>query len=269
MDNPTGVEVTQQSVDIHYAPDYQKIVDSRWHFLDIPLELDFSVSHADAGATHYWVEKICDHNLGYLPAFTFRQKTLNLGGSNPLLYSGVLVADKRSIYWRNVYISGNPTTPIVLTGFIRVFACDITATYQAPINLIAPSAATPPTTGLKILGSGTDITSTDLSDFSIDTQGKAIAIQQTGISTVDPTTGRGTIQHNLGYPPTYFLAQIQGANDLGISTNPLQEDVVLNMGVPIAVITATSTTLVFRGVQSALLGRYAFLLTKEPTELAI
>lgn len=274
-DGDSGIIVTQQGVDVRIAADYQKVMDTRWRFLDIALEQEFTVSHADSGGTHYWIEKICDHGLGYLPAFYFRTISIDYGGLNPGFYNGEIIATKSAVYWRNLYVSGDPTAPIKLKLFVRVFACDISTEYQAPINFIVPaSPVQEPDIGIKVLKGTGDIRSTELSNFSIDSQGKALAIQQTGTRSANAGTSFTlTIVHGMGYPPTYFLAPLQSVADFKAHTsfaNPLNEPIIRPMTIaPIAKVFSTSTTLSATGVQSALSGDFAFLITKEPTELAV
>jgi len=275
MADPTsGIVVTQQGVDVAIAADYQKVVDTRWRFLDIQLEQEFKMSHADSGGSHWWVEKLFDHNLGFLPAFTERPISLDNGGNTFITLNGGLqiVSTTKSIYVRNLYVSGDPTTPIVLKCFIRLFNLDITTEYRAPATFAVPGAPVQePDIGIKILTNGGDITSTDLSKFTIDTKGKAFAVQQTGTRTAVSPDFSLTINHNLGYPPTYFLAPINRASEwTSIYADPLGVDVILPMTVPAgARITADTNNVIMKGAQSALHGSSAFLITKEPTELAV
>lgn len=270
-----GIIVTQQGIPVATAADYQKVIDTRWTFLDIEIEQEFTLSHADSGSSHYWVEKICDHKLGYRPAFYYRTLSLDLGGLSSGLYNADIVATKDAVYWRNLYVSGDPTTPIKLKIFLRLFACDITTTYQAPVDFFVPGAPiNEPDVGVKILANQGDITSGELSNFSVDTLGKAFAIQQTGLATALTTTPFTlTITHNMGYPPTYFIAPTQSLAEFDAHTifsNPLSDPVIYAITtLPVARVSATTTQLVLTGVQSVLAGTYAFLITKEPSELAV
>jgi len=276
MADPTsGVIVTQQGVDVVIAADYQKVVDTRWRFLDIQFEQEFTISHADSGATHWWVEKLFDHNLGFLPAFNYRAISLDNGGNSFVTINNSLlqiIATDTSVYLRNLYVSGDPTTPIVLKCFIRLYNLDITTEYAAPISFGVPGAPVlEPDIGIKILTNEGDINSTDLSKFTIDTKGKAFAIQQTGVRTAASPDYSLTIDHHLGYPPTYFLAQVKRANEWNsVFKDPLGVDTIFPMVVPFgARIVADTNNVIVKGSQSALAGSYAFLITKEPTELAV
>lgn len=274
-DTNAGLIVTQNGVPVSGAADYQKTIDTRWTFLDIADEQAFDISHSDSGSTHFWAEKIMDHRLGYLPAFTFRPTVVDGGGSSFFATNYQVIATKNSVYIRNLYVSGDPTTPTRLAGFLRIFACDITTAYQAPIALVQSVAGlTNVGVGVKILTNGGSMNSTNLQDFGIDTEAKALAIQQTGTA-VATTANSGTllINHNLGYPPTYFLAQVQSAAEFAattIFTNPVPEGTISPMDTAFgARITADAVNLTMKGVQAALSGTYAFLITKEPAEVAI
>ena len=266
-----GMIFAQEGVSVQRAADYQKVMDSRWKFLDIQMEQEVVISHADSGSTHWWVEKLMDHNLGYLPAFTFRQISLN----GPR--SATIIATKRSIYARSLFVSGDPTTPIILKGYVRVFACDILKPYAAPVDFFVPTAAPSyPSVGIKMLvRPGGNIRSNEMSDFAIHTKAKALAIQQTGMSEATvANSGTLTITHGMGYPPTYFLARYETAADFKASTvfnNPLpNDDYLYAMDVASgAHVTANTTQVIVKGAQAALLGKFAYLITKEPAELAV
>jgi len=272
MDEKSGLIVDQAGVSVRSAADYQKTIDSRWKFLDIAFEQEFEMVHADSGATHWWIEKLLDHNLGYLPAFTYRQITLDLGGLNPLFFAPEVIATSRSIYFRTRYVSGDPTTPMRIKGFLRVFAQDITAEFLAPVEFITPS--TQPglsTVGMKILkNQGAGINSHEMSDFSINTSAKALAVHRTGLVTTD-ATGLLSINHRLGYPPTIFLARfIKPADWTSVFANPITENVVQAMNPAAgAKVSATTNDVFVRGAQSVLVGTWAYLITKEPAELAV
>lgn len=270
-----GIIVTQQGTPVDTAADYQKVIDTRWRFLDIEIEQEFTISHADSGSTHWWVEKICDHKLGYLPGFYTRTISINYNGYDPTLFNASIVATKDSVYWRGLYVSGDPTTPVTIKILLRLFALDITTPYQAPIDFFVPGAPiNEPDVGVKILANQGDINSPELSNFSVNTLGKAFAIQQTGTATAISTTPFSlTITHNMGYPPTYFVAQTQSLAEFKAHTvfaNPLPDPVINALTIfPIAKVQATTTQLIMFGVQAIITGTYAFLITKEPAELAV
>ena len=130
----SGIQISQEGIPLRRAADYQKILDDRWPFLDIAVEQEFILSKSSfPSATGFWVERVLEHNLGYLPAFTYRNLSYsdNLGGSSS---SVEIVATKTAIYVRDLWISGTPMTRLDMSGFLRVFACDITKEFEAPIS---------------------------------------------------------------------------------------------------------------------------------------
>lgn len=276
QEEKVGMIFTQQGVPVQLAADYQKVLDTRWRFLDIELEQEVGFTRAESGSSHYWVQKLCTHNLGYLPAFTYRQISLNTGSLNLLEFTPTIIATKNAIYLRNLFVSGDSTDAIILKAYVRVFACDILKTYQAPKELATPTSKPAyPKSGIKILKNGGNINSEELSDYAINTLGKALAIQQTGLAESNAATSFIlTITHGLGYPPTYFLARYETAAEFQQTTvfaNPLPgEDYIQAMDVASgANVFADSNQIKIKGSQSILGGKFGFIITKEPVELAI
>lgn len=273
-DNNNGIIVTQQGVAVKGAADYQKTIDTRWTFLDILDEREVEISHADSGSSHYWTEKIIDHNLGYVPAFTIRVLSKDTGTLDPVFFNPNIVGDTKSVWIRNLYVSGDPTTPIKVKYFIRVFKNNIAKEYSAPVSIIVPGNQPSRTTnGVKVLkNAGASMRSNNVDDFSIDTQAKALAVQMTGIRTADPNNSFAvTINHKLGYPPTVLAAKLTHPSEwVSVFANPLPVDLTLPLSaVSGARQTADSQNVIMRGAQSALRGDYCILITKEPAELAI
>lgn len=273
-DNNNGIIVTQAGAPVKGAADYQKTIDTRWTFLDILDEREVEISHADSGSTHYWTEKILDHNLGHVAAYTIRVLSLDIGTLNPLFFTPDIVSDSKSIYIRNLFVSGDPTTPIKVKYFVRVFRNDISKEYQAPISIIVPGVQPSRTTsGVKVLKNASGgMRSNNVDDFSFDTQAKALAVQMTGVRTANAGNSfTVTVNHKLGYPPTAFAAKLEHAFEWTSSiANPLPTDLTYPMAAALgAHQTADSQNLVMKGGQGALQGDYCILITKEPAELAI
>lgn len=269
-----GLQISQEGIPINRAADYQKVLDDRWPFLDIVIERDIDVTKADwPAASGYWTVEVLRHDLGYLPAFKFREYT-NLLSST---YSDkVIIATKTSIYIRGLFILGDPTTAIRIQGKLRVFACPVAEEFSAPINHYEPRPKKDAYDyGVKILKHGSRIRSKDASDFSLNTDAKALSIQQTGVVMPD-VDGHLIITHNMGYPPTFMIAYLErySAWSSGYA-NPLPEQDCIHplnnrteYGSTIAKSNVTTATLDLAGAQAALTRSHAYLIIKDPVEVA-
>lgn len=242
-----GLEIAQGGIDMGDASDYQKVLDTRWEFLEIAAETMFSFE-GDPGGTHLQLIKVLDHNLGYLPAFTHD------GVFNT--FNSIFSADEKSIY-ANVFFS----VPIV-NEFIRVFACDITAEYQAPSTIVSGSRLSSPSSyGAKVLNAHShDITSNNMGDYTLNSNSKPISLQLHGKrSTV---SGHLAFDHNVGYPPSFFVAHINVNNFTGPSTTISAMNDTFGFSI------ADDTQITIRGAQAGLVGDYAVLILKDPIEVA-
>lgn len=274
-----GIQISQEGIPLHRAADYQKVLDDRWPFLDISHEQEFTLSKSSfPSATGWWIEKVLEHNLGYLPAFTYRNLSYsdNLGGAAT---SVDIIATKTAIYVRDLWNSGTPMTRLDMRGFLRVFACDITKEFEAPVEAVAAGIrVSPKKYGVKVIdprNTNARMSSPEMSDFSMNTNAKALSIQQTGTKRPTGVNNELVITHRLGYPPTYFISQVQTPEFFALYTiyaSPHPEQTVLypmNDAVNNRNI-ATTTTLTIRGVQATLdpNGTWAYLLLKDPVEVA-
>jgi hypothetical protein len=95
-------------------------------------------------------------------------------------------------------------------------------------------------------------------DYSLNTNAQAIGIQMHGKRTVDPLSGHLVVTHNVGYPPTYFVAKITANYGLGLST------VIASLTETFGFATANSYQIDIRGAQSVLAGDYGVLILKDP-----
>lgn len=273
-----GVEISQSGVPLDRAADYQKNLDDRWPYLDIALEIDIDITKSD-WAVGAWVLKVADHNLGYVPMYTFRPDDPSIYATDYRLYPGRMYATKKSFYIYGWWLSFDSTTPIRIKGKLRVFSADCTKGFVARADSISPYGVSPKTDyGVKILknnSGGRRINNGELSRFSINTTAKALAIHKLGLQLVDDQSSTtDKIYHDIGYPPTYLFSRYfyNGAPAVTAQHWDLMEnpDAVTN---PINVslffrVEATTTYLKLKGVQSTFNGYLAYIIVKDPAEVA-
>jgi len=187
-----GIQISQEGIPLNRAADYQKVLDDRWNFLDIAFdtEVRFEKTAYDTLSSHFWKLEIFRHDLGYIPGFTIREIDTTTNG--PLEAGNLtVVATKDKVYIQGLYISGSGTPPIVGRISLRIFAVDITTEYTQPIESITPMSRTKSTKyGAKVLKPGKGnlgINNQEMSNFSLNTDSKTLAIQQTGMLNINPS----------------------------------------------------------------------------------
>lgn len=185
-----GIVISQQGIPVKRAADYQKVLDDRWPFLDIEYEVEVPVEVrlVDSGANFYWSVEIFEHNLGFLPAFTYRVVSGQIYGDSP---NGEieLVATNRSIYLKGYFYTGG-TASWNFKVFLRVYNRDITQEFEYKTEVPDPLAKRDSRKyGARVLKDGVSpakFTGDEMSDFSLHNNAKVLAIQQTGVLDLNP-----------------------------------------------------------------------------------
>ena len=279
-DGRYGIVISQQGLDVDRAADYQKVLDSRWKFLNIAVEktIDVTIS-VTSGANGFYTFPIYEHKLGFLPAFEFfvSSATKETNGQTNVLYNGYLSAhgliraDSQKLYCTVFYSDGYPVE-MRLVGKLRIFALDILTEYQAPQIPVTTTQPSPPSRyGAKFvdlnLGT-TDIEDEGMYGFTLNTRGKQMSIHKHG--TVRASGGLLTVVHNTGYPPSYMVCYMEErAGWTGFYKYPHIEDVVVGgLTTSYYLATPTATDITFKGIQSTIQGRFGYIILKDPVEIA-
>lgn len=187
-----GFQVSQEGVPLSRAADYQKVLDDGWPFLDIAVEKEVVFSKADwPVSSGYWIVELLEHNLGYYPGFTYREiGTTYIDPTGSDQYGISIISTRDKIYARGLWISGDPTTPLEMRIFLRVFAVDITSDYQFTGDKPAPR----PRVGARRYGAkildirkpDTRMSDQEMSNFSLNTNAKSLGIFKTGLQDINP-----------------------------------------------------------------------------------
>lgn len=261
----TGIVIAQQGADVSRAPDYQKVLDSKFPLLEISDEVDISVNF-NTGTNGYMFKVIHEHNLGFIPAFEWFDKRADA----ELTPSYEICADTKYVYVRTLEFFTDQAGTAV--GRLIIFNHNLQATITPTPSSSESQSQSKSRYGLKNLGDGTNIASKSYRDFSINTEAKAMAIHQAGvvkgISSVEPT-----IQHNLGYMPTYMVFDLQDKDSITPSTTAkniaavpigFQYGFVTNGSAPPLATYADKNNIRFTGVQSVYIGQLAYIILKDP-----
>ena len=208
-----GISITQEGIDLKNASDYQKVLDSRWLFFEVGLELDETVSFADLGtptAHGFQRVNIVKHGLAhggnpYVPAFHASWKRSNSNTST----IGVSADDTWIYAWREYWPSA-ATGAFNLEVMAKVYRLPILVPYSAPIESAPPTFKQNTGVGLRALDGSNAIATVnnrESTGYSVDTQKKILSInkiiraqigfesyQTAAVTNIDTSTNVWTIQ---------------------------------------------------------------------------
>ncbi len=183
----TGISVAQEGIPIDRAADYQKVLDSRWRFVEVELEIPFSMvipAQTNGGSPFNSDTLISQHSLGFLPAF---EAPFTAPGYSVPSRGLVVYSDNRSIFMRQRVFTGvNPAYEV--TGTLRVYNVPIIEEYQADKELVSPSSGTIQNIGFRALDGSTPNLGHDSKSpvgYSIDTMKKILSIHKTGLADIN------------------------------------------------------------------------------------
>ncbi len=249
----SGITISQEGIDVDRALDSQKVLDSGWRYFETAFEVEVSV-----GQLNFDVVKLFEHKLGFVPAFDCWNITL---GVYVLADDfGGLRANKDTIYFDGQDVSNIDHSNCKF--LLRVYNVPILEEYEAPIVGTLPvGGSVSSSMGIKIVALTGSIDHQELSEFTLNTRGKALSIQKTGVAVANAgTSNLAVITHNIGNPPTYLAAFTDATRTWVGAINP---DFV-----PVKSI-ADGKTLTFSGAQSPLDGQFAYIIFKELADFAL
>lgn len=254
MTNNYGIIATESGVPVDGAPDYRMVSNSNWPTLQVEFEyiLGTPLSIATVGGSTASI-KIFSHNLGYVPAYTYIDSSgyngLGTGystGTGNDTFS--LIADKENIYL--VVTALGSSYNFTPSGLLRIYSYNPSTTFQAPFYNPADPRTNVGTYGIEALINANDgyLDDTNFSKYSVSSRAKTLTIHQSGLATADGA-GQFVLTHNLGYLPSFMIFKSDG-------TFLADQTSVRSQG--------NQTTLTFFGVQSILIGDYAYIIFKDP-----
>lgn len=182
-----GITVTQEGVPVDRASDYQKVLDSRWLFMEVGLEIDTTFDVPGLGAqTKFGYQRvnIMRHGMTrkgvpYVPAFHASYKINEAYGEFDQNIE--LGADDTWIYFYRTYSNGQ--TPAAWTVQIKakVYTLPILEAYLAPVEIAPASGRAKSSVGLRALDgtdSSVDIGESSSHGFSVDTRKKILSVHK-------------------------------------------------------------------------------------------
>lgn len=218
-----GIAISYDGIDIRKASDYQRTIDTRWKTMNIVKSVKYVNNDLQMGPQ---IQKIVDHNLGYLPAFDAPYFNGRYEVQSTISGSYTFVADTKSIYLVKYFNTSTPSAnPYRVNGYINIYDLNIEENYES-VTKGLQGATGNATNGVKIIGNG-DFAAKTVGDqgaykFSITSEGKAFGIQKVGTAEItnavglpSPANGSTEIPNDLPYPPLikFVVLGMPGARD--------------------------------------------------------
>lgn len=266
-----GIRVTQAGIPVRGAADYQKNMDERWPTLNFMFVGDIkktvSISDANAirnsnGFTTAAAIPIFEHNLGFAPAFIVKFKQ-----DYPSWDAPVIIADEKYIY---VQLMSYLASTAVVDLFLAVSSRNCLETYKNTDISLPPNVTSKPTPyGLRVLRKGS-MRSKEKDDYSLNTNAKSMVLHSHGVKAVNAASSYELkIIHDLGYPPTYYIAKVEYYDDPSFLvpiyykqlTTPLN-NYIYSVG------RSNASTLTIQGVQATIEGNFMYIIFKDPVDTA-
>lgn len=205
-----GIKVSQNGYDAATCPDYKLVFNSSWPLLKI---LDSGVFTNAASPS-----LITSYALDYVPAFWWfsdgKVGTQHTPGVSSFgsTFNGQLAASNSALSFRSGYGANT------LSGRYYIFALDIETAYTSP-SIVLPTVADIPAIadtdyGIRISKPGKSINSTDLRDFSVNSNARTPMVHSVTPGTKAASPSSITVTHNLGYAPMGFVyVKLTGESD--------------------------------------------------------
>lgn len=181
-----GMIFTQDGVPVRGAADYQKVLDSRWRFIEIEVEKNISVNLPAVSTVlfadrYYEKTTILNHNLGFVPMFE-----TDIDPDDYTSFGLAIFADKKRVFIRRD-IQTIAIPPEVVTGKVRVYNLPIMEEYTAPKEFAVGGTSPQSDIGIQFLeeGGGVDLGDVSPIGFSVDTRKKILSVHKHGLATIN------------------------------------------------------------------------------------
>lgn len=182
-----GITITQEGVPVDRAADYQKVLDSRWRFMEVEHEVDLTIdipaySTSVSGAQRV---QIMTHQLPFVPAF--HGSWLPIGTFNPdydpdFLGAG-LYCDEEKLFFSRFADAGTPLAAKKLRIKAKIYNLPILEDYVATSEASQGAGRAESDYGVRALdGSDSKVSIAESSShgFSVDTKKKILSINRIG-----------------------------------------------------------------------------------------
>lgn len=180
MNKRVGIVLSQEGIDVNNAPDYQRVLDTRWKYLEVVETLDVKMVVPAVPANSTVVTKIRRNPMGYVPFFTDSAQRSFGNASRAFVY-----ADESDFYIkRQAFAAGIDSA--TLNFKINIFNLDAYEVYEAP-NTRTTDRSGRSNIGVQAMISRSGITKNNASptDYSINTKYKSLSVAKIGQATIN------------------------------------------------------------------------------------
>lgn len=188
-DVENGVIFTQSGVPVPGSADYQKVLDSRWRFMEIELDESVSVSIPGTPSVSYEDRYFVDvsvlrHGLPFTPLF---ETDLDPGPSPTW---DIWADDERVFIRREVGVDPLPSE--IVKGRVRVYNLPILQDYTAPKDFVVGGSSPKSDVGMQFLEEtgGVNLGDRQAYGFSADTRKKILSVHKHGVADINLYSGR-------------------------------------------------------------------------------
>ena len=177
--------ISQEGIDVQRAADYQKVLDSRWRFMEVAHEIDLTITvpPLSSSVSTEQIVDIFQHNLGFTPAFHGSFLPLQTFNPNfdPELIGARIYCNGEKMFFNRHVDAGTPVSAMNIRVKATIYNLPILEAYEAPAEATSNVGRVESDIGVRALD-GTDST-VDISDsssygFSVDTKKKVISINK-------------------------------------------------------------------------------------------
>lgn len=277
-DNKYGVIISQQGIDINYAADYQKVLDSRWRSMEIDEEIMIDqviLIKKQLVNTRVPLHKIHGHSVGHLAAFeTQLQSDTSVISGNPNSISIIrFLSDDENIYIDpNSFSNYDVDTTIRLRVFIRIFTLNILEEFTSPVEpFVSASPAAMSRYGARFLDKQRNsgrIDDPNFSSFTMNTDGKQISVHSQGtIRVLESDLEAFKVEHGLPYAPSFLLCELLMPDNPRTDSPDYIKTYASNLVSTYFRASNRDGVLRFGGIQSIVLGDFGYVILKDPMEL--
>lgn len=196
MRNQVGMVLSQEGIPVKDAPDYQRVLDTRWKYLEIAEEIRGRVTLPAMAAGATQITRLARNPMGFVPFFMddiprgYRYMPIGetpVEGFDPIgPRGGISVrANKQEFSILRRALQNTALPAVELSFTLYVFNIDALEEYEAP-NTKVTDASGKSNIGVKNLqGREKDINSTDPMSYSINTHYKSLSIAKHGVAHIN------------------------------------------------------------------------------------
>lgn len=212
-----GISVSQSGVPVDIAPDYKKVLDSRWRFLEVAFEVDISFSLPSMPLGSSYENRrinLFRHGLNFVPGI---ETTVPPFDNDYSGWYGGIRADDEWVYASVSIIGGSAIPAKTVSGLVTVYNLPVLENYEAPKEIVSGGSSAIGDVGVMVLDrSDRSVSLGDNSStgYSLDTTQKILSIHKHGVANINETlTGRVEVASVNASTDVITFSSVEGNTD--------------------------------------------------------